>query len=497
MSETYNAIPEREVMSKWHSLSERDYRARLAHGVIWISLASFCVFLFIFGGIALYVPGFPWGVLYVAGVVIAFTLVALWILKWNLYGGVVIYLFTISGALFATLFFMGGVTSAVVIGVPIISWIAGMLVGRRAAILTVIFQSMIYISLVVLEFAGIIVPFKLPESLTPFFWGGVFIVSSIIVLMINEQFKIFSDMSLDALEECSQELTEMHRQKESLRTAEREARQREELTAQGLQDLVKQYVNFLNRVADGEYDIRLDLPALEDDMARVQAPDYVYRQLIILGRALNVTVDSLVSALSEVQAAQEAYIQRSWDSVVKAAAVSTGYHYRADTSDSQEIELVEGAWLPSMQQAIDTKTLVTQVNPDVSGEVAVPINWRDSLIGVLGVRRGDTEWNEYELAIINAVTDQLAQTIENLRLLDATTRQAAQDRVSGEIAARIRGEVDLEAVLERALVELGQVLNAERAVAHLALNEDQHAYVSSSYSMYGTDSEDVSFDFME
>jgi GAF domain-containing protein len=122
-----------------------------------------------------------------------------------------------------------------------------------------------------------------------------------------------------------------------------------------------------------------------------------------------------------------------------------------------------------MTQAVRARHIVAD-----PGLLAVPIasGARAQLIGALGVRREGAEaWSEDELALLSTVTDQLAQTLENLRLLDETTRRAAREQLAGEITGRIREAVEIEAVLERALSELGRAFVAERGAAYLTLNE--------------------------
>jgi GAF domain-containing protein len=198
-------------------------------------------------------------------------------------------------------------------------------------------------------------------------------------------------------------------------------------------------------------------------------------ELISLGEYLNTTVASLVTALAEAQTAQQRYLVQSWEGLREASRTPGGYRYRAPEADAvpDEIEVVEDAWLPSMANAVRAKDVVMD-----TGSLALPITsgTRAQLIGALGVRReGGEAWSEDELAILTTVTDQLAQTLENLRLLDETTRRAAREQMAGEITGRIREAVEIEAVLERALSELGRAFAAERGAAYLSLSEQEEA----------------------
>jgi len=225
-----------------------------------------------------------------------------------------------------------------------------------------------------------------------------------------------------------------------------------------LQEALKLYGDFLQKVNAGDYQARLDVDtlALQEDLPR---------ELIALGQNLNQTVESLVLALTDVQAVQQLYIREAWQSLLEGGTVPHGYQQQGAM-----IVPNETAWLAPMTQAVRTRQAT------VAGKgVAVPLDLRGYVIGALGVRREARDWNPEEVVLITAITDQLAQTIDNLRLLDETSRTAARERVTGEITARIREEVEIEAVLERALAELGRVLGADRATAHLGLGAQQEA----------------------
>jgi len=84
---------------------------------------------------------------------------------------------------------------------------------------------------------------------------------------------------------------------------------------------------------------------------------------------------------------------------------------------------------------------------------------RGEVIGALSARRdSETEWSQDEIALIQAVTDQLAQTMDGIRLLDETQRRAARERLLREVTARVRSSTDPETVLKSLLREVGTVL---------------------------------------
>ena len=89
--------------------------------------------------------------------------------------------------------------------------------------------------------------------------------------------------------------------------------------------------------------------------------------------------------------------------------------------------------------------------------MAVPINLRGEAIGVIHLqesRSDDFEWTENELATVQAVSDQVAQTLENARLFEITVRRAERERRVLEITSKIRSTNDPQQMLQITLEEL-------------------------------------------
>jgi len=274
-------------------------------------------------------------------------------------------------------------------------------------------------------------------------------------------------MALSASRKREETLAEMSQQAQAAAAAERAAQQQALETAQQLQEVAQDYAAFLEQVADGNYSATLDLDALAGQ-------EKMPPELISLGEYINTTVASLVAALDEAQSIQERYLIQSWAGLMAGRHAPGGYRYRAgETGDAPQVEVDEDAWLSPMTRTVHSKDVTVETQA-----LALPIasGARAQLIGALGVRReGSAAWSEDELALVTTVTDQLAQTLENLRLLDETTRRAAREQMAGEITGRIREAVEIEAVLERALSELGRAFAAERGTAYLALTGQEEA----------------------
>ena len=290
----------------------------------------------------------------------------------------------------------------------------------------------------------------------PIFWAGCLGAVIIVLVVLNEQAQGAMYRAFLSQAERGRELSAASQHAEAAVAAEREIRQSEITGKQHLDAALEQYVSFLEQVRVGDYETRLDVEALAADRK-------LPLTLLNLGRYLNATVESLVEALTEVQAVQQAYVQQSWAKLSEVGTTPGGYHFR-----DGRVDVSESVWLAPMTQAVQARDSII-----LDGELAFPLETRGQIIGALGVLRTREEaWSAEELEIVTAVVDQLAQTIENLRLLDDSNRRAAREQAVTAVTAQIRTEVAIEAVLQRALVELGRVLVAERGAAHLTLQPE-------------------------
>jgi GAF domain-containing protein len=98
----------------------------------------------------------------------------------------------------------------------------------------------------------------------------------------------------------------------------------------------------------------------------------------------------------------------------------------------------------------------------------------EEVIGVLGIRDDDPDrhWTEEEIALIEAVSEQMSLAIENARLFEETGRRASRERVIADVTRRIWASGELEQVMRTAVEQLGQTLDASKVIIRLG-TEDQ------------------------
>jgi GAF domain-containing protein len=188
------------------------------------------------------------------------------------------------------------------------------------------------------------------------------------------------------------------------------------------------------------------------------------------------------AALAEVQETHRSYLRGAWQEHLRQKRVlnAGGFVYERAASAEQtalaaaghqasaaSVTMVPDLWRPEMERALKHE-LSASVQGGESG-LAVPITLRGQTLGVLGVEAPDDgrQWTKDDLAFVQAVGEQLAQTLETARLFADTQRTAERERLIGEITSRVRASTDVRAILEATAVELGRALGTSRALVRL------------------------------
>ena len=155
----------------------------------------------------------------------------------------------------------------------------------------------------------------------------------------------------------------------------------------------------------------------------------------------------------------------------------------------QSVVPVEGAWQPEMLEAVRTGEPVVQtVGPsfaDGSGEdsegdaaagaaLALPLKVRSDVIGVLSFHKDSDEegWAAAEIELVQRLVEQVGTTLESARLFQETQRRAAREQAIRRITERMRGAVDVEAILQNTVAELARALRVPRAYVRLGTESE-------------------------
>jgi GAF domain-containing protein len=197
--------------------------------------------------------------------------------------------------------------------------------------------------------------------------------------------------------------------------------------------------------------------------------------------------EEVETALAEAHESQRLFMEQAWD---RSSVVRQGSG-RVQFSLGESTTLSETALAEARKQAVaQDEPTVVMINSEVADQpvdesitdlnrssqyaLVAPITLGDVTIGNLQLHDVDPhrQWTESDLAFINAIIDQVAQTAENLRLLSQTQERASRERLIGQVSDKLRRAPDLETLMKIATAEISRVLNPARTFVRFDTNVD-------------------------
>lgn len=196
------------------------------------------------------------------------------------------------------------------------------------------------------------------------------------------------------------------------------------------------------------------------------------RLLRIMADSLAVAVQNALRfeqaqhALEKFSRYQEQEVLQVWREMLRKRGGYLGYLYdRVRVSALQDADPV----LPVGERPT---VLTVSRREDGAYLLLTPLEVRGKPVGRFAFE-SDVPWTEDSIQVVKAVVAQLGLALENARLLEETRRRAILQETTGAVTARIRSEVEIEAILERALTELGQALGADHGMARLLMTAEE------------------------
>jgi GAF domain-containing protein len=183
------------------------------------------------------------------------------------------------------------------------------------------------------------------------------------------------------------------------------------------------------------------------------------------------------AALKEVQAAQRRYLGQAWKEFLSVRSV-TGVEYVQPGTELGENGLLRDAQVAA---TVHGRAVATDSAPSAgSGAekspqtvLAVPLKLREQVIGTLSLHETSRRrpWTAEEIALAETVAEQVALTIENLRLMDEARQRATRERLIGEASGRMRETLDLDEILKAAAQEIRRALDLHDVTVQMQVLE--------------------------
>jgi GAF domain-containing protein len=158
--------------------------------------------------------------------------------------------------------------------------------------------------------------------------------------------------------------------------------------------------------------------------------------------------------------------REAWASSLRARS---GLAFRSDGGGT--VRLGE-AWRPELDDVLSRGQAVvfTSENEQDSRQgLAVPVRIQGEVIGVLDTYKpaGAGSWTSEQIALVEQISRQLSDALENARLYEETQRRATREQQLHEIGTRMQSTVDLDAIMQMAIEDLARALDVPSAFVQL------------------------------
>ncbi len=178
------------------------------------------------------------------------------------------------------------------------------------------------------------------------------------------------------------------------------------------------------------------------------------------------------TALAEIEATHRRYQIQAWEAFRETQPVLQAEQQRPGVrlSDQDTLSQVKQQVLwQGRTIRLDSQKTGTDDNGLAPAALVTPLKLRGQVIGTLGLQEAaqDRHWTEEEIALLEAVSEQVVQALERARLFGETQRSAWRDRVVSEATAQVWSSAQIEAVMKAAVAQLGDKLKASEVVIRL------------------------------
>lgn len=156
-----------------------------------------------------------------------------------------------------------------------------------------------------------------------------------------------------------------------------------------------------------------------------------------------------------------------------------GRRTRGYRCDEEGVTPLTDRLRPPVTQGAGAAATRSGAGPGDNGpEMVIPVVVREQIIGTLVFRKEEpqpaagTPWSDDELTLMQSMAQELGQALESARLYEDTQRRAAREQAIRQVTDRMRQAVDVEAILQSAVVELAKAMGAPRAYVRLGTGAD-------------------------
>jgi GAF domain-containing protein len=140
-------------------------------------------------------------------------------------------------------------------------------------------------------------------------------------------------------------------------------------------------------------------------------------------------------------------------------------------AESQAIQrqYILEAWKPLSRDKDLEYKIGDEDLPSDAPRLDIPIALRDEIIGQISLE-SESDWTPEQRNLIEAVATQAALALENARLVEESQSSAVREHLLAEITGRIWASTTMDGILQAAVRELGNALDASEATIELKMD---------------------------
>ncbi len=122
---------------------------------------------------------------------------------------------------------------------------------------------------------------------------------------------------------------------------------------------------------------------------------------------------------------------------------------------------------------VNQDTRYLKISPNTRSEMAVPLIFRNDVLGVLNV---ESEligaYNDSDEEMLGTMAGSLAAVIANARLVEQIRKQVERERMLHEVSNKIMRSTDIQTILTTTTRELSRITGAKRAQIEIGIESD-------------------------
>jgi GAF domain-containing protein len=160
-------------------------------------------------------------------------------------------------------------------------------------------------------------------------------------------------------------------------------------------------------------------------------------------------------SLTEAETIYRQYLRSEWGRLPTRTDLA-GFQYKITGATPLEKPIYK----PEFEQVMQSGDLQVHQDERDGSSLVVPIKLRGEVLGIINIRQpGNKTWSKDEIELVQSVTERMAISTENARLLQDSQERAVKEKIISEIASKISASINLSGIMQTAVEELGHTIS--------------------------------------